>query len=538
MTEAKGPTTFSNSGEDVIQREIAVESIRHDDSTLLILYEIERTVKYIQRYHYKKVALQFPDDMLANAASVARILKENTDQTAYFILADTSYGSCCVDEVAAQHIDANAIIHYGHSCLSPTSHLPVLYVFGYQPLDINDCIQQFKTLIPDQQQPAILMCNVEYSHIIESLKNELSKEYRWIISSYVQKENDIKNKIKHHQRGCQNNNSDLPSSCNKCQQCDHENKEKKDQDQSIEEEHHKKGNQYNNSSRSYILPNDITVDQCVIFFIGKEGLTLTNIMMVHNQCQIYTYNPLSKEGRKETVSVNKMLMKRYFMVQKAKDANTIGIVVGTLGVASYMNIIEHLKRIITLSGRKWYLFVMGKLNVAKMANFMEIDCYVLVACPENSLIDSKEFYRPIVTPFELEIALVKSQEWTGKYILDFSKLLPQLREDDFEYDEEIDQGSSDEEGHFSLITGQYVSGPFQKIKTKKDPNTESLISNLTDLTLRNQETSITQLMNSTAGEYLRSRSYRGLDPKMGQDEAGDVKEGRSGIAKGYSMEHD
>ncbi|RIB17975.1 hypothetical protein C2G38_2086957 [Gigaspora rosea] len=45
---------------------------------------------------------------------------------------------------------------------------------------------------------------------------------------------------------------------------------------------------------------------------------------------------------------------------------------------------------------------MGKLNAAKMANFMEIDC---VSCPANSLLDSKEFYRPIVTPFELEIAL-------------------------------------------------------------------------------------------------------------------------------------
>lgn len=30
--------------------------------------------------------------------------------------------------------------------------------------------------------------------------------------------------------------------------------------------------------------------------------------------------------------MNKMLMKRYFLVQKAKDADTIGIVVGTLGV--------------------------------------------------------------------------------------------------------------------------------------------------------------------------------------------------------------
>ena len=32
---------------------------------------------------------------------------------------------------------------------------------------------------------------------------------------------------------------------------------------------------------------------------------------------------------------------------------------------------------------------MGKLNVPKMANFMEVDVYVLVACPENTLIDSQ-----------------------------------------------------------------------------------------------------------------------------------------------------
>lgn len=95
-----------------------------------------------------------------------------------------------------------------------------------------------------------------------------------------------------------------------------------------------------------------------------------------------------------------------------------------MGVASYLNIIDHLKRVIKAAGRKSYFFVMGKLNVAKMANFMEVDCYVLVSCPENSLIDSKvlvkiflkrlliilllqEFYRPIVTPYELELALVK-----------------------------------------------------------------------------------------------------------------------------------
>jgi diphthamide biosynthesis protein 2 len=54
-----------------------------------------------------------------------------------------------------------------------------------------------------------------------------------------------------------------------------------------------------------------------------------------------------------------------------------------------MHVIEHLKRMIRQAGKRYYLFSVGKLNVAKLANFPEIDIFVLVACPENSLIDSK-----------------------------------------------------------------------------------------------------------------------------------------------------
>lgn len=35
----------------------------------------------------------------------------------------------------------------------------------------------------------------------------------------------------------------------------------------------------------------------------------------------------------------------------------------------------------------------------------------------------KEFLRPIVTPFELEIALRTEQSWTGRYVLDFEKVI-------------------------------------------------------------------------------------------------------------------
>lgn len=37
----------------------------------------------------------------------------------FFVMADTTYGSCCVDEVGALHIDSQCVVHYGQTCLSP-----------------------------------------------------------------------------------------------------------------------------------------------------------------------------------------------------------------------------------------------------------------------------------------------------------------------------------------------------------------------------------------------------------------------------------
>lgn len=72
----------------------------------------------------KRVALQFPDELLHVAVDVTHELQRLTDVAAHqscsgndqvestpvlFILADTSCGSCCVDEVAAEHYAAGKI---------------------------------------------------------------------------------------------------------------------------------------------------------------------------------------------------------------------------------------------------------------------------------------------------------------------------------------------------------------------------------------------------------------------------------------------
>ena len=66
--------------------------------------------------------------------------------------------------------------------------------------------------------------------------------------------------------------------------------------------------------------------------------------------------------------------------------------------------------------------LMGKPNPAKLANFPEVEIFVMVADPQGMILDSKEYYAPIITPFEAHLAFSGVTEWTGNYSLDFSSL--------------------------------------------------------------------------------------------------------------------
>jgi diphthamide biosynthesis protein 2 len=143
----------------------------------------------------------------------------------------------------------------------------------------------------------------------------------------------------------------------------------------------------------------------------------------------------------------------------------------TIVSASYLPLIAHLRQVLARAHKKAYTISVGKLNPAKLANFAEIECFVLVACPENSLVDAKvlsmrslspqfsdksryhqDFFRPIVTPFELQLALQPSPTWTGEYVLDFDEVLARGSPKPFSDEDEEDDP---DRPVFSLVTGRY-----------------------------------------------------------------------------------
>ena len=72
---------------------------------------------------------------------IADILQEYC-KVETIIMGDVTYGACCIDDYTAKALDADFMIHYGHSCLVPISDTTIktMYVFVDIGMDVDHFI--------------------------------------------------------------------------------------------------------------------------------------------------------------------------------------------------------------------------------------------------------------------------------------------------------------------------------------------------------------------------------------------------------------
>uniref|UniRef100_A0A8C0IFN1 2-(3-amino-3-carboxypropyl)histidine synthase subunit 2 n=1 Tax=Bubo bubo TaxID=30461 RepID=A0A8C0IFN1_BUBBB len=422
------------------------------------------------------VPRQFPDGLLADAAQVAAQMEAATGAEMY-ILGDTTYGRSV--NVAAHPQPGGAVLHYGPACLSPCRKLPVLHIFGQQPLDVGCCAEAFRELYPDRQSRVVVLNDVVYAHAMGELEQQLCPEYLNVVFSRVV---------------CGDPPGPTPPG------------------------------EVRQFGRQFPVEAPGGLQDYAMFYVGAEGLALTSFMLTWNRCPFSSFDPATGCGRRETFNVNRALMRRLYLVERARDARVVGILVGTLGVAGYLTVLQHLRELLRRAGKRSYTLAVGKPNPAKLANFLEVDIFVLVACAQNSLLDSSDFYRPVVTPYELELACNPAREWTGDYLTDFRDLLPGACAH-----VELPPAVPAVEAvpDISLITGEMRAAHLC------DPPAPHLPPS-TVLACRDQTWALAEI--SPAASFLESRSWRGLEQRLGQTPVSKAVQGRRGIAIAYEDE--
>ncbi|KAL6707763.1 Diphthamide biosynthesis protein 2 [Coniothyrium glycines] len=557
-------TSDAHRFEDAIPAAHSASLPRLSDEQVALTYEIDRTIREIRIGRWRRIALQFPDHMLVDGPRVSGQLarglavarkdchdhhatepqlplecdmpptlaraaadKSEAEEEKIFILGDTSYGACCVDEVAAEHIDADVVVHYGRACLSPPSRMPVIYVFTERPLELDIVVKTFQQTYPSHDAKIILMADIPYSHHIPVLVARLHG------FGYT---NVFATEIVH------NPSSALPNRTVPCETFGED------------------------SLRDYALFHISDPPPALLLTISSRVASIN----------IYPTDSVSTAIPTATLAnTSKNLNRRYALLTSLSTTPVFGILINTLSVKNYMHILSHVKQQIADAGKKSYTFVVGKVNAAKVANFSEVGGWVVIGCWESSLIESKDFWRPMITAWELELALQQDEQrvWTGRWESDFQTVLDATKgmhdesrvqigadegrevpvEHRVKKHEDHQYGSEEESAppEFDLRTGRYVSssrplraGTTQQVTgTSKNDQTVAVSTALSKRAVG--DIAAVGGVVSPGAEYLRSnRTWQGLGSDYRNEEeahtskvghSSKLENGRRGIARGYTV---
>ncbi|KAK9365681.1 putative diphthamide synthesis protein-domain-containing protein [Lipomyces kononenkoae] len=507
-------------------------------------YHLDELVEEITKKDYKRIALQFPDSLLPHSTIIANALSSkltksagNGDDILVFVLGDTSYSECCVDEIAAQHVNADVVVHIGIACLNPVVHSPVIYLFGEGKLDLDLCVKSFIEQIPDRTTHVIIVAETPFQVYVDLLKEKLADYVNLMTTVPVLSTLSTRDPAAPSETIIPANlASSTPTH--------------------VSAIHHRAHRELQTDLSSYVL-----------FHLGiPPPPAQLHLSTLFSRPPIFidpeTSSPLAG---------NPSLARRYRMMLSARAASTIGILVNTLSLRSSSELILSLQQIIRDAGKKYYVVVVGKPNVAKLANFDVVDAWVVVGCARGGMILDRdgEFFKPLVTPYELKLAMKRDIVWgTGEWMLDFDTVL-NLKYDNGQDDEDVDENSVDEDEdappEFDAVTGRYIaSRPLQSANVSRKTHVDIEIENGDgQMNKSNGSSHLVSVSGgagqlatkgsryySTAGAYLQSsRFWKGLGSDFAQDEERDqdndrgeeldrpqgarLEEGRKGIARGY-----
>lgn len=542
-TRPSAPRLIFDDGSRAIQ-----ESIEHDVSSttccprgsipLADFYQLDHLASQLAEYSNSNIALQFPDELLQDAPMVCQYLQEAlSDSALVFVLGDTTFAPCCPDVVAAQHLQAHVLVHFGHACLttSTTGTTNVLYCFGNNDMDIHDCVDQVIEHGNDysKHRRIILLYDTSYQHAMEELQTRLSEQGdALVITGYVKRQ-----KQRREVATALTINTGVNARCNTVSGSCVTSNGSCEKHTGIEDETHlgpklDEEDDHDESEMIVIggleIPSNLDWSSFILLYVGNsDSRHFRNIAMrllssESKPAQFWNYDPLSKQlNNSLSPAISRMLNRRFYLVNKARQVSVFGLLIANLTDTRIQKVVAQLQRLLDDCQRSSYTICVGKITPAKLANFAEIESYVLLACSEHALLDDEsDFATPVLTPFELLMALNVVKWGDRPYSTNIEDCLviaeEYLAKDRDEHD---NSDTDDDQPYFNVATGQYESAPM-----KEDANI-----NLQALPGQGQLTAY----KSVAADFLKRREYKGLQVRVGDTEVRAAIPGQQGIPSNY-----
>ncbi|KAL1243468.1 2-(3-amino-3-carboxypropyl)histidine synthase subunit [Trichinella spiralis] len=155
-----------------------------------------------------------------------------------------------------------------------------------------------------------------------------------------------------------------------------------------------------------------------VIFVGDGRFHLESVMIANPDVPAFKYDPYGKKCFREHYDHKTMQKQRRLSVEMASNCKKFGLICGALGRQGNIRIMETVRDQLLASCREVFEFVMSEISLEKLSRFKNIECWVQIACPRLSIDWGLQFIKPVITPYELMVAM-DGIKWQKQYPMDY-----------------------------------------------------------------------------------------------------------------------
>ena len=343
------------SNEIDVERTLATSRDGNASELTLADFDIEGTAEHICR-GFRRVALQFPDELLHHAESIVAALTDavrqrRTDTPAspppeLFVLADTSFDGFQVDFVAAQHLEADMLVHYGPADLQAQGPMAVRFVFGRRHIDARALTAAFADAFAPTRR-VLLVFALAYEHASSEVAQALGVSHPEAMVCVAEIEQPAAEDSSNGGGG----SVDGVASTEAAARCDAATGEANSgggggSGGTSGDSASGGGGGGERTLLGRRLPRPLSqaeLAECALVYVGEEDATLANLCVLLSQSDVFIYSPPQQLAAADSgtaaamqrlmLPTAKRMMRRYYLVQQAREAAVVGLLVGSLSVS-------------------------------------------------------------------------------------------------------------------------------------------------------------------------------------------------------------
>ncbi|MDO5848620.1 MAG: diphthamide biosynthesis enzyme Dph2 [Methanobrevibacter sp.] len=319
--------------------------------------DLERVIGKINSKNAKIVGLQFPEGLKMQATQIANIIEAQTEATV-IISADPCFGACDVTDSKMKDF-VDLIIHYGHTPLPLKYEVPVYFVEAFSNIDIKPILNASMDKLKEYTKIG-LVTTTQHLNRLNEIKDFLEDNGKEVVLG------SSKNTRRGQVLGC--NFSSI------------------------------KG-----------------LDAEVYLFIGSGSFHPLGIHLFTKE-KVLALDPYNNEIREMDEFADRILRIRFARITKAKSARKWGIIVSSKEGQYRMKLAMDIKKELQDAGMEAHILLLDNINPDALLPYLDLDAFVVTACPRIAIDDSQMYKKPVITPQELEIVLNK-RKWEN-YQLD------------------------------------------------------------------------------------------------------------------------